>query len=131
MAADVSADVERIEKLLGESLPDALAILLEETDNASGVWFMDKPLLSANAMLKHMLELKLDCLPFCGNEEVGMLVVLPSGEVHEWDADDGVGDVVAKSFSSYLEEYRNFLLNGNGEFLSDVGVVEKLAIVRK
>ena len=117
--------------MLGESLPSALAILLEETNVSSGIWFMDKPLLAAHAILKHMLELKLDYLPFCGNEDVGMLVVLPSGEVHEWDADDGLGEMIAKSFNAYLEDYRNFLLNGNGEFLSDVGVVEKMTTMRK
>lgn len=127
---DVSSSIERIEKLLGDSMPDALAILLEETADADNIWFMDKPLLHADAMLKYMLELKLESLPFCGSED-GMLVIQPSGEVCEWDGDDGVGQEVAKSFNSFLEEYRNFLLNGNGEFLEDVGVVEKMAKARK
>ena len=55
------------------------------------------------------------------------------GEVVEWDADDGVGDVIdnGDSLESFLENYRNLLLGGQCEFLKGVGVIEKVAARRK
>ena len=50
-----------------------------------------------------------------------------SGKVIEWDEDEGSGDVLAESFYSYLEDYRNSLLGGKFEFLDDVGVIEKVS----
>jgi hypothetical protein len=56
-----------------------------------------------------------------------MLVInTRNGEVVEWDREDGVGDVVAHSFTSYVEDYRNSLLGGHMEYLNDVGVIENM-----
>jgi hypothetical protein len=66
-------------------------------------------------------------LPFCGDENSLLLIDTSDGKVYEWDSDDGLGDDVALSFSSYLESYRNSLLEGHMEFLSGVGVVENMS----
>jgi hypothetical protein len=65
-------------------------------------------------------------LPFCGDENSLLLIDTANGRVHEWDSDDGIGDPIAPSFSAYLEDYRNGLLEGHMEFLSGVGVVENM-----
>jgi hypothetical protein len=119
------ADIEKIEKIFGDSLPGALVILLTKCGN-SPIWFMDKCLLTADDIFKYIQKFNMECIPFAGNED-DMLVISAEGSVCEWD-DDGVGDVVASSLPLYLEEYRNFLLNGHGEFLADVGVIEKMGI---
>jgi hypothetical protein len=57
-----------------------------------------------------------------------MLVVNSSTEeVLEWDADDGLGDVVAGSFAEYLESFRDSLLAGRVEYLDGAGVIEKVS----
>ena len=67
-------------------------------------------------------------IPFCGDINSGLLLINGNtGEVIEWDEDDGLGDIVAASFSRYLEDYRNSLLGGQMEFLGDCGVIEKMA----
>lgn len=66
-------------------------------------------------------------LPFCGDENSLLLIDTSNGKVYEWDSDDGLGDLVASSFSAYLESYRNSLLEGHMEFLSGVGVVENMS----
>lgn len=46
--------------------------------------------------------------------------------VAEWEA-DGEGSTVAKTFSLFLERFRNELLSGRCEYVESVGVVEKLS----
>lgn len=122
-------DFETLEKAWGKPLPDVLDFLLTRK-SGSEVWFMDKALINAAQSLKYFQKYRMDALPFAGNED-GMLVLDSKGQVCEWDLDDGVGDVVSNSLSAYLEYYRNFLLEGNCEFLSDVGVIEKMTKARK
>lgn len=54
-----------------------------------------------------------------------------SGEVLEWDEEDGVGDVLATSFSSFLESYRNDLLSGHMDYIDGCGVIEKMSGSKK
>lgn len=44
----------------------------------------------------------------------------------EWDAADGEGGTVAKTFSLFLESFRNELLSGRCEYVEGLGVVEKI-----
>ena len=69
--------------------------------------------------------------PFCGDQSSLVAINTRSGKVVEWDEDDGSGDVLAESFSEYLEEYRNALLEGKYEYIDDVGAVEKVTKPRK
>jgi hypothetical protein len=67
-------------------------------------------------------------ITICGDESDMYVLCTKSGEVKEWDADDGLGDMVngGETFSSFLECYRNFLLGGKCEYVEDVGVMEKV-----
>ena len=123
--------IERIEKLFGQAIPYALSVLLTRWRETGGIWFMDKPLLPAAEVYTRLQRLKLDVLPFCGHTSEDMLVITATGAVCEWDEEDGCGDEIASSLNAYLEEYRNFLLEGNCEFIKDCGVVEKMATRRK
>lgn len=123
-----SADIERIEKMFEEELPIALELLIKSTGE---MWFLEKKLLNPTTIYNTMVKYKLNCVPFCGVPDEGMLVVSASGEVCEWDADDGLGDVTAHSVASYLESYRNFLLENNCEFVSEIGVIESVKKSRK
>lgn len=46
--------------------------------------------------------------------------------VAEWDA-EGEGSTVAKTFSLFLERFRNELLSGRCEYVEGLGVVEKMS----
>ncbi len=50
--------------------------------------------------------------------------------MYEWDSEDGIGDLLSRSFSQYLEDYRNSLLEGHMEYLSDVGVIENMTTAK-
>ena len=61
-----------------------------------------------------------------------MLVIdSESGEIVEWDADDGVGEILNSSFSSFLENYRDQLLGGRIEYIDGCGTIEKVSASRK
>jgi hypothetical protein len=122
---DVLAQIEMIEKAFDLTIPETLDILLHNKHHTE-IWFMDKQSITGSMIFKFIQKYKMDCLPFCGNDEVGMLVLNSKGEVCEWDVDDGVGDVVENSLNEYLEYYRNFLLDGHGEYIEDVGIIEKM-----
>jgi hypothetical protein len=56
-----------------------------------------------------------------------MIVVdTDSNEVYEWEADDGLGDRLAPSLPSYLERYRDELLEHHLEYIDGCGVVENV-----
>ena len=49
-------------------------------------------------------------IPFCGEEDEGLLVLHAADKgVYEWDRDDGLGDMVAASFASYLVRKNNVI----------------------
>ncbi len=65
-------------------------------------------------------------IPFCGDESGLLAVDTSTGEIIEWDADDGAGDVSSATFGGFLENFRDSLLAGRVEYLDGVGVVEKV-----
>jgi hypothetical protein len=89
--------------------------------------FFHKKIIDTVTFLGSKRNWKGEYLPFCGDENSLLLIDTSTGKVYEWDADDGLGDEVARSFSAYLEAYRNSLLEGHMEFLSGVGVVENMS----
>ena len=125
-----SVDIQRTEKSIDGSLPRALKAVLNEVNG--GIWLMEKELLSAQKIAEMVSSIQSSSLwkeslvPFAGDES-GLLVLNTAGEVCEWDQDDGLSDSIAPSLSTYLENYRDQLLEGHCEFLRDVGVIEKVA----
>lgn len=122
-----NAEIERLQKTFDGKIPYALETLLRE--DTGSIYIFDKKLLSCRDIpnLYDKIEgtpgFTKDCIPFCGDQ--GECVIIDGrGRVCEWDADDGVGDVISPSFSSYLESYRNKLLSGGMDFVSGVGAVE-------
>lgn len=90
-------DFFRLEKTLDTGLPLPLKVLLTEIDG--GIYFMDKPQLSCRALAELVAQLddsrsKLwksgRLLPFCGAEDSLLAIDLKTGEVVEWDSDDGI-----------------------------------------
>eukprot|EP01041_Mallomonas_annulata_P007037 gene7037-14313_t len=127
--------VQGLEKATELSMPEGLAILLSVIDGH--IWFMDKKMLSIEGILSTLSEVDSskkwhhNFIPFCGDPS-GMLVIdTSSGEILEWDEDDGAGETVSSTFSSFLESYRNDLLAGHMEFLEDCGVIEAMSKPKK
>lgn len=46
--------------------------------------------------------------------------------MREWDAEEGAGDLIAKTLSTFLERFRDKLLSGRCEFVEGIGVVDKV-----
>lgn len=98
-----------------------------------GIWFMDKPLLGTEQIVRAVAELEAaggwrpSLIPFCGDDSGYIVVNTSSDEVFEYEAGEGVGDCIDISFSSYLEKYRDQLLSGRFEYLDGCGVVENVA----
>ena len=124
-----SVDIQRTEKSIDGSLPRALKSVLAEVNG--GIWLMEKELLSAEKISDMVSSVQSSSLwkdyfvPFAGDES-GLLVLNRDGEVCEWDPEDGLSDSISPSLSSYLEHFRDQLLEGHCEFLRDVGVIEKV-----
>jgi len=131
-----ASEVQKVEKTLDNELPQAMRCLLQEMDG--GVYILDKEVVGTERMIELINDLdgnklwKSGLIPLAGDES-GLYVINKRGEVVEWDADDGVGDMVdnGDSLESFLENYRNLLLGGQCEFLKGVGVIEKVAARRK
>jgi hypothetical protein len=94
---------------------------------------MDKQLLSTEQIVRTVAELESaggwrpSLIPFCGDESGYIVVHSGNDEVFEYEAGDGLGDSVARSFSSYLETYRDELLSGRFEYCDGIGVIEKVS----
>ena len=125
-----STDIQRLEKALDSELPRVLKVLLGQVNG--GIYFMDKEQLNSEAIMSMSSDLegsrlwKRGLVPFCGDDNSMLAIDSRTDEVHEWDSDEGLGDVVAPNLLRYLEDYRNSLLTGHFEFLDEVGVVEKM-----
>ena len=129
-----NVDIQRLEKTMDCELPRALKFMLYETNGA--FWFLEKEQMSCDAIAQVYTKFegkkhwRHGCIPFAGDEGMGMLVVDTTNAkaaVFEWDEDDGVSeDPISSSLTAYLEDYRNRLLSGQCEFLEDCGVVEKM-----
>eukprot|EP00607_Mallomonas_marina_P009068 CAMPEP_0182418202 /NCGR_PEP_ID=MMETSP1167-20130531/2681_1 /TAXON_ID=2988 /ORGANISM="Mallomonas Sp, Strain CCMP3275" /LENGTH=180 /DNA_ID=CAMNT_0024592289 /DNA_START=37 /DNA_END=579 /DNA_ORIENTATION=+ len=125
------SDFQRMDKALESSAPEALEILLSVVDG--GIWFMEKKLLSVDKIIRLYGQLESsklwrpELIPFCGDASDMLVIDALTGEVLEWDDQEGLGELMAVSFSGYLEDYRNDLLEGNMDFLDECGVVEKMA----
>ncbi len=99
---------------------------------------MEKEQMSSETIMEVAMNLggsklwKHGLVPFCGDENALLAIDTEGrGEIVEWDADDGVGDIVAGNLSSFLEQYRNNLLSGQFEYLDDAGVIEKMTRGKK
>lgn len=118
-----SDEVDRISKQ--RPLPLALEQLYLAA--RGGVWFEDKELIGLQSCGKLLGEIDKPYFPFCRDVDDGMLVVdCDSDAVYEWDLADGRGDKVDGSISSFLEDYRNKLLEGKFEFMEGDGCIEKV-----
>jgi len=91
------------------------------------VFLLSQRIISVLGELESSRRWKASLIPFCGDESGYVVVDTTSDEVCEWDMDDGLGDCLATSISSYLEKYRDQLLSGHLEYLDGVGVIEKVA----
>lgn len=125
-----SSDFQRLEKTLDLELPGSLRALLAEVDG--GLWFMDKASLTAQQIAETCAEKessshwKSGLLPFAGDDSTLLVIDTASDGVHEWDADDGLGDCLSDTLGAYLERYRDQLLSGQYEYLDGCGVIEKV-----
>ena len=65
-------------------------------------------------------------IPFAEDVDENLLVIDLKGKVRSWDSDEEAfeKDIVAKSFATFLEDYRNKLCSGRMEFIEEIGVVE-------
>jgi hypothetical protein len=97
---------------------------------------MDKPLLSTKDIMNIITKneskklWKSSYIPFAGDTDNLLIIdTSNSNNIYEWNSDEGIDidDCIADSLGHFFETYRNSLLNGNCEYIDDVGVVEKLA----
>ena len=129
-----NVDIQRLEKTIDCELPKALKFMLYEANGT--LWFLEKEQMTCDTIAQMVSKFegkkhwRRGCIPFAGDEGMGMLVVDTTNTkaaVYEWDGDDGISDdPISLSLTSYLEDYRNRLLSGQCEFLEDCGVIEKM-----
>lgn len=128
-------DFQRSEKTMDHEIPRLLRAVLSQVNGM--IWIMDKELLSVSRLTDVYLRVQShsmwrgDLFPFAGDESSLLVISESTGAVCEWDSEDGLGDDVAHSLASYLEKYRDELLEGHCEFVAGVGIVEKLSRSRK
>mmetsp|Transcript_20437 Transcript_20437/g.18571 ORF Transcript_20437/g.18571 Transcript_20437/m.18571 type:complete len:179 (+) Transcript_20437:3-539(+) len=133
--AATSVDFQRLSKAIDTTIPNSFKILLSEAD--SEIYLLDKKLLSSNEIIEFSNQASSlttwnnDFIPICGDISSAFIINGRTNKVYEWDEDNGVGDLLASTFSEYLETYRNMLLSGKYEYVSSVGVIEKCAPSRK
>ena len=102
------------------------------------IWIFDKQLLNTSAITNIITnndknkKWKQSYVPFAGTNDDGLLIIDTSKKncVYEWNESDGIDpdqECLSGSLGQFIETYRNTLLNGNCEYIEDVGVVEKIA----
>ena len=126
--------MQRLEKTIDFSIPREIKSFLREVNGC--IYFMDKKALSLVEISEMWTELESSKLwssglfPLAGDSSSLLIVDTNNNDcVMEWDFDDGKGDVIASSFSKYLEDYRNTLLNGKCDYIRDIGVIESVSAV--
>lgn len=127
-----SADIQKLEKTVDCRIPSAMRALLAEMNG--GGYLYDKEICNCDKIaeiysnMEGTKKWKQGLLPLAGDETSLLVLDTTSGEVLEWDEDDGVGDVVqnGSSLARFLESYAAFLLGGGSEFVSGMGVIEKV-----
>lgn len=126
-----SEDIKALKKAFSGSIPLPMITLLKSHDG--GIYFEEFEGLSATAILrksercaKMFDDWREDWIPFAEDVDENLLVVDSKGKVRSWDTDEEIfeKDTVAKSFATFLEDYRNKLCSGRMEFIEEVGVVE-------
>jgi hypothetical protein len=135
MKKATSADFQRLSKSLDVEVPFVLKSLLQECNGC--IWLMEKKLLSVESIIENTLShasnklWKPDYIPVALDGSGGDSLLVyngKNGSIYEWDEDSGLSDaLIASSFSRFLEEYRNHLLNGHYEFVEDVGIIEHVS----
>ncbi|CAM9247663.1 unnamed protein product [Chrysoparadoxa australica] len=124
--------LEEVEKACDAELPQSLALILA---SGSDWWFYEKRLLPGQAIVKMIGDLeggegwRPNLIPFAADVDDNFLVadIAKNGAVLEWDeSGKGEGSCLAKSFSAFIEDYRNQLLSGAYEYVEDLGVIEKV-----
>ena len=119
-------DVQPLAKALGYESDPTLTFLVTQCKNE--IWYGDKKGMSTDAILEAITDGKFGkAMPFACDEDEEWFLVIDGedGEIKEWTEDDGMGDLLGKTFNDYLEEYRNGLLAGKFEFVEDCGCMEK------
>jgi len=127
-----SADIQRLEKTIDCRIPPVLRALLGEMNGVG--YLYDKEICSCDriadiyARLEGTKKWRQCLLPIAGDDSCLLVLDTESGEVLEWDDEDGVGDVTqnGSSLAQFLESYAAFLLGGGSEFVSGMGVIEKV-----
>ncbi|GMH90633.1 hypothetical protein TrST_g4947 [Triparma strigata] len=114
-------------KSLDGEVPETLSYMVSQCNNE--IWYGDKKGLTAEKIMDFVSDGKFGegNLPIASDEDEEWFIVLETetGEVKEWEEDDGLGDSLGGSYNDYLEEYRNSLLAGKFEYVEDCGCMEK------
>lgn len=129
--AATPVQLQRLNKAVGTPLPESFLTMMGEVNG--GLYFMEKEMLDSERIMDIMGDVesskrwKSGLIPFAGDE--GCLYAIDTkenDEIVEWDADDGVGDILAPNLSVFLEDYRNNLLSAQYEYVDGVGVLQKM-----
>lgn len=135
-----SSNIQKLEKTIDVELPKAHKFLLSEMDGT--VYVYDKQLMSSSMIIETVESLadnnkytkhKDSIIPLAGDDSSMLVIYIGSKDnsnrIMEWDVDDGLGDEVdhGSSLGMFLEAYRDFLLSGQCEYISGVGVIEKVS----
>ncbi|CAM9415410.1 unnamed protein product [Pylaiella littoralis] len=135
-------DLQALEKAIGASIPEELRKIMSIQDGQ--LWFSEKKALTCKGMVTEALEMegrrvpgwRAGLIPFAKDVDDNFLASHGDAAVTDtqakgcpvadWDT-TGVGAMMAKSFSLFLENFRNELLSGRCEYVEGLGVVEKVA----
>ncbi|CAM9419311.1 unnamed protein product [Hapterophycus canaliculatus] len=129
------SDLQALEKAVDATIPEELRSIMSIQDGQ--LWFSEKQALTCEAMTKTALEMegrmpgwRAGLVPFAKDVDESFLVTDTHARgcpVAEWDAEDGEGVTAGKTFSLFLEGFRNELLSGQCEYVEGLGVVQKIA----
>ncbi|CAM9304571.1 unnamed protein product [Ectocarpus sp. 6 AP-2014] len=127
-------DIQAMEKAMDTTIPEELRSIMTIQDGQ--LWFSEKQALTCKAMVAAAFKMegrvpgwRAGLIPFAKDVDDSFLVTDTQARgcpVVEWDSADGEGGTVAKTFSLFLEGFRNELLSGRCEYVEGLGVVEKI-----
>jgi len=127
------ADLMKVEKI-ADNFPSALSKLLRCLNG--GIYFGQCCLFSTKEIIewgekcaKMSSKWNESWIPIATDVDGNLILIDAEGAVREWDADAELlsKELIAASFATYLEDYRNKLLSGHMEYIEDVGIVEAVS----
>ncbi|CAM9436261.1 unnamed protein product [Ascophyllum nodosum] len=126
-------DKQMLEKVIDANIPEELLSIMSIQDGQ--LWFSEKQALTCRAMVAAALEFEQrsrgwrhGLIPFAKDANGNFLVADTNARgcpVEEWNA-EGEVSAVSKTFSLFLECYRNDLLSGRCEYVDGIGIIEKV-----